>query len=59
MFIKLIHVYGEENGNPLQQSCLENPMNERAWKGYSPWGHKESVMTEQLTHAQLMYYTWK
>ena len=23
---------GEGNGNPLQYSCLENPMNERAWK---------------------------
>ena len=23
---------GEENGNPLQYSCLENPMNRRAWK---------------------------
>jgi len=23
---------GEGNGNPLQYSCLENPMNRRAWK---------------------------
>ena len=23
---------GEGNGNPLQYSCLENPMGERAWK---------------------------
>ena len=22
---------GEENGNPLQYSCLENPMEGRAW----------------------------
>ena len=22
---------GEENGNPLQSSCLENPMDRRAW----------------------------
>ena len=22
---------GEENGNPLQYSCLENPMDEGAW----------------------------
>ena len=36
---------GEGNGNPLQYSCLENPVN----TGYSPWGHKESDMTEQLT----------
>ena len=23
---------GEENGNPLQHSCLENPMNKGAWQ---------------------------
>ena len=23
---------GEGNGNPFQYSCLENPMNRRAWK---------------------------
>ena len=25
------------------------PMNRGAWRGYSPWGCKESDMTEQLT----------
>ena len=35
------------NGNPLQYSCLGNPMNRGAWD-YSPWGFKESDMTEQL-----------
>ena len=39
---------GEGNGNPLQHSCLENPMDRGAWLGYSPWGHKESDRTEQL-----------
>ena len=34
----------EWNGNPLQYSCLENPM-ERSLKGYSPRGGKESDMT--------------
>ena len=29
---------GAANGNPLQYSCLENFMNNRAWTGYSPWG---------------------
>ena len=38
---------GEGNGYPLQYSCLENPM-DRGLVGYSPWGHKESDMTEQL-----------
>ena len=23
---------GEENGNPLQYSCLENPMDREAWQ---------------------------
>ena len=27
---------GEGNGNPLQYSCLENPMDERRLVGYSP-----------------------
>ena len=33
---------GEGNGNPLQSSCLETPMDGRAW------GHKELDMTERL-----------
>ena len=28
---------GGENGNPLQYSCLGNPM-DRSLVGYSPWG---------------------
>ena len=31
---------GEGNGNPLQYSCLENPMDREAWKANSPWGRK-------------------
>ena len=30
---------GGGNGNPLQHSCLGNPM-DRSLVGYSPWGHK-------------------
>ena len=30
---------GEENGNPLQYSCLESH-GQRTLVGYSPWGHK-------------------
>ena len=29
---------GEGNGNPLQYSCLENPMDERAWCKLLPMG---------------------
>ena len=39
---------GEGNGNPLQYSCLENPIGRRSLAGYSPWGRKELDTTEQL-----------
>ena len=32
---------GEENGNPLQYSCLENSMDRGTWWANSPWGRKE------------------
>ena len=38
----------EENDNPLQGSCLENPHGEESLAGYSPWCHKESDTTERL-----------
>ena len=37
---------GEGNGNPLQDSCLEKSHERRSLVGYSPWGRKESDMTE-------------
>ena len=40
---------GEGNGNPLQYSCLENSLGQRSLAGHSPWGCKESDMTEQLS----------
>ena len=40
---------GEGKGYPLRYSCLENPHGQRSLAGYSPWGHKESDTTEQLT----------
>ena len=39
---------GARYGNPLQYSCLENPHEQKSLVGYSPWGHKESDMTERL-----------
>ena len=36
------------HGNPLQYSYLENPYGQRSLAIYSPWGHKELDMTEQL-----------
>ena len=41
---------GERNGNPLQYSCLGNPMDKGAWWGFSPRGCKESDMTYRLNH---------
>ena len=37
---------GEGSGNPLQYSCLGNPMDRRSLVGYSPWGCKELDITE-------------
>ena len=37
---------GEWHSNPLQYSCLENPM-DRSLVGYSPWGCTEWDMTER------------
>ena len=65
--LKLRRSSGEGNGNPLQDSCLGNPIYRVVWRatvhgiikdltgkfrglrslaGYSPWGGKESDMTE-------------
>ena len=37
---------GRGHCNPLQYSCLENPIDKRSLVGYSPWECKESDMTE-------------
>ena len=47
---------GEENGNPLQYSCLENPLNRGAWQATVHWvarvGH--DLATKPLPpHASL------
>ena len=57
---------GEGNGYPLQQSCLENPI-DRSLVGYSPWSCKESDTTEWLSQQQEEYsnrsnhvkYNWR
>ena len=40
---------GGGNGNPLQYSCLGNPMDRGAWWVTVHGGHKESDMTQQLS----------
>ena len=42
---------GREHGNPLQYSCLENPMDRWSLAGYSPWGRKELDTTEVTQQA--------
>ena len=38
---------GEGNGNPLQYSCLENPMNRGVWQA-TVQGHKELDTTKAI-----------
>ena len=40
---------GEESGNPLQYSCLGDPMDTRSLMGYSLWGCKRvgQLVTKQ------------
>ena len=47
---------GEGNGNPLQLSCLGKSHGQKSLVGYSPWGCKESDVSEWLT---LTYSNWK
>ena len=44
---------GVGNGNLLQYSCLEKSHGQKNQVGYSPWGHKESDMTESLSKAHI------
>ena len=48
---------GEGNGNPLQYSCLENPM-DRSVEGYSPWGHTELNTTERHTRVYVCMHAF-
>ena len=41
---------GEGNGNPLQCSCLENPLNREACLAGLAWGCKESMGLQRVRH---------
>ena len=46
---------GKGNGNPLQYSCLENPMDRGDWRAIVHGGHKESDATEQQTFLLVLF----
>ena len=48
---------GEGNGNPLQDSCLENPMQWRAWRATVHGIAKELDMTQQLKQLTIPHHT--
>ena len=43
---------GEGNGNPLQYSCLENPMDRGAW-----WAIVHEITKIHIMHAHALCYT--
>ena len=45
---------GEDNGYPLRILAWSIPCTEEPGR-LCPWGHKESDMTEQLTHTHTAY----
>ena len=51
--------YGEGNGNPLQYSCLENPMDRGAWQatvhGIARIGH--DLATKERERERIPPYT--
>ena len=50
---------GGGHGNPLQYFCLENPQGQRSLVGCSPWGLKESDMTEATEHKFYLKTTFE
>ena len=52
---------GEGNGYPLQYSCLEIPMDRRAWPATVPGVTKESDITQRLNNNNKseVYDLWK
>ena len=48
---------GEERGNPLQYSCLENPLDRKAWKATAHRVTKSQTQLKQLTctHININY----
>ena len=47
---------GEDKGNPLQYSCLENPMDRGAWQGYSLGLQSWTQLKRLSTHVCFLNY---
>ena len=41
------HWHSKKNISPLQYSCLENPMDQRAWGVYDPCGYNLATTPQQ------------
>ena len=46
----------EGNGNPLQYSCLGNPMDRGAWQAYRPSGPKRIEQDLATKHNNKAYF---
>ena len=44
---------GEGNSNPLQFSCMGNPVDRGAWQNWSPWSLKDLDTTQRLKHNKV------
>ena len=54
---------GEGNGNPLQYSCLGNPMDRGAWQATVPGVTKSQTQLSDIIHLNIdcnfCFYLWK
>ena len=44
---------GGRNGNPLQYTCLGNPMDKMSLVGYSPWEEEKGKEEERPYHVSV------
>ena len=50
---------GEGNGDPLQYSCLENPVGNGVWQAAVHGGHKELETTEEINNKKQLYVVYR